>query len=347
MTTGESMITFDHVTLSYDKNQPPALDDVSFDIEEGEFAFLVGASGSGKSSLLHLMTRELNATSGEIHVNGRDLRRLKRRHVPALRRDIGVVFQDFRLLDTKTVHENVAFVLEILGRRRGAIRRAVPEALEMVGLADKANRFPHELSGGEQQRVAIARAIVKHPNLLLADEPTGNLDPANSDEVVEVLDRVNKNGTTLLMATHDNNLVDRLQRRVIQLESGRLIRDSHGGYRRGSSAVAVDRPAGPAVGSPEREIPRERVEVVSPSATSHNAVRHDGASTADVADKASKDAPVTPTRSEPVNPSTAPADTENVSQARATEETETSKTATAPSDGPTFLSRRARREGRR
>ncbi|CAM2958216.1 MULTISPECIES: cell division ATP-binding protein FtsE [Dermacoccus] len=225
------MIRFDDVSLTYDKNQAPALEHVSFNIARGEFVFLVGASGSGKSSLMRLMTHEVAPTDGEIHVAGRELRNMPRRKVPSLRRDIGVVFQDFRLLENKTVEENVAFVLEILGRRRGAIRRAVPESLELVGLAEKAKRFPHELSGGEQQRVAIARAVVKQPAILLADEPTGNLDPANSDDVVGVLDRINRTSTTLVMATHDNSLVDRLQRRVLEMKDGRLVRDSTGGYR--------------------------------------------------------------------------------------------------------------------
>ncbi|MBO1758409.1 MULTISPECIES: cell division ATP-binding protein FtsE [Dermacoccus] len=225
------MIRFDHVSLTYGRKLAPALDDVSFDIERGEFVFLVGQSGSGKSSLMRLMTHEVTATSGQIHIAGRDLMTMPRRKVPSLRRDIGVVFQDFRLLENKTVAENVAFVLEILGWRRGAVRTAVPEALELVGLAEKSRRFPHELSGGEQQRVAIARAVVKQPAILLADEPTGNLDPENSEEVVGVLDRVNRTSTTLVMATHDNSLVDRLQRRVIEMSDGRLVRDSTGGYR--------------------------------------------------------------------------------------------------------------------
>lgn len=236
------MIRFEDVTLSYDKNHAPALDAVSFDIERGEFVFLVGQSGSGKSSLMRLMTHEVTPSSGSIHIAGRDLTNLPRRKVPALRRDIGVVFQDFRLLENKTVAENVAFVLEILGRRRSSIRTAVPEALELVGLAEKSRRFPHELSGGEQQRVAIARAVVKQPAILLADEPTGNLDPENSDEVVGVLDRINRTSTTLVMATHDNSLVDRLQRRVIEMSDGRLVRDSTGGYRSGATTADAGLP---------------------------------------------------------------------------------------------------------
>lgn len=224
------MIHFENVTLRYGKARTRALDHVSFDIEEGEFVFLVGTSGSGKSSLLRLMTREVVTTEGRVRVAGRDLTSLSRREIPALRRDIGVVFQDFRLLENKTVEENIAFVLEILGRSRKEARAVVPEALALVGLEEKAPRFPHELSGGEQQRVAIARAVVKKPTLLLADEPTGNLDPYNSRDVVEVLGRVASMGTTLVMATHDHVLVDEMQRRVLEMRNGVLVRDSTGGY---------------------------------------------------------------------------------------------------------------------
>lgn len=223
------MIRFDDVSLAYDKNQAPALEHVSFNIARGEFVFLVGASGSGKSSLMRLMTHEVAPTDGEIHVAGRELRNIPRRKVPSLRRDIGVVFQDFRLLENKTVEENVAFVLEILGRRRGAIRRAVPESLELVGLAEKAKRFPHELSGGEQQRVAIARAMVNRPKLLLADEPTGNLDPSTSVGIMRLLDRINRQGTTVVMATHDDEIVDQMRKRVIELKGGEVVRDQHRG----------------------------------------------------------------------------------------------------------------------
>ena len=252
------MIKFSNVSLVYPNSAHPALHDVSFSVKPGEFAFIVGQSGSGKSSLLKLMTRELQATSGDVVISGQHLQELPKRKVPALRRDIGVIFQDFRLLENKTVHENVAFVLEILGRRKGAIRRSVPEALEMVGLEAKGSRFPHELSGGEQQRVAIARAIVKHPSLLLADEATGNLDPENTDDVVDVLERINARGTTVLMATHDHHLVDRLQRRVIEMRDGVIVRDSLGGYRDPTGPIPVRRSstadAGPSAPSATREV---------------------------------------------------------------------------------------------
>ena len=223
------MIRFDHVSLTYGRKLSPALDDVSFDIERGEFVFLVGQSGSGKSSLMRLMTHEVTATSGQIHIAGRDLMTMPRRKVPSLRRDIGVVFQDFRLLENKTVAENVAFVLEILGWRRGAVRTAVPEALELVGLAEKSRRFPHELSGGEQQRVAIARAFVNRPKILIADEPTGNLDPETSVGIMKLLDRINRTETTVIMATHDASIVDQMRRRVLELKSGELVRDQSKG----------------------------------------------------------------------------------------------------------------------
>ena len=216
------MIRFDHVSLTYGRKLSPALDDVSFDIERGEFVFLVGQSGSGKSSLMRLMTHEVTATSGQIHIAGRDLMTMPRRKVPSLRRDIGVVFQDFRLLENKTVAENVAFVLEILGWRRGAVRTAVPEALELVGLAEKSRRFPHELSGGEQQRVAIARAVVKQPAILLADEPTGNLDTAHGEEVMRMLKQLNAEGSTIVMVTHSPSHAD-YAGRVVNMLDGRIV----------------------------------------------------------------------------------------------------------------------------
>lgn len=219
------MIRFDHVTMRYDKERSPALDDVSLEVERGDFAFVVGASGSGKSTLLKLMTRELIATDGELLVAGRDLRRLPDRKVPPLRREIGGVFQDFRLLEDKSVSQNVAFALQVLGRKRHQIKQLVPEALELVGLADKGGRKPRQLSGGEQQRVAIARAVVNKPTIVLADEPTGNLDPDTSSEIVEVLARVNKAGTTVVMATHDRNIVDEFRKRVIELSEGAILRD--------------------------------------------------------------------------------------------------------------------------
>jgi cell division transport system ATP-binding protein len=225
------MIRFENVTKRYSAKDRPALEGVSVEIERGEFAFVVGASGSGKSTLMSLVTREQVASSGEILVAGRELRRLPVRRVPALRREIGTVFQDFRLLPGKTVEQNVAFALQVLGRPRHAIRGLVPETLELVGLQGKERRLPHELSGGEQQRVAIARAVVKKPAILLADEPTGNLDPTISQEIVSVLERINRTGTTLVVATHDDGIVDTFRKRVIELDHGRVVRDqARGGY---------------------------------------------------------------------------------------------------------------------
>ncbi|MBO1755689.1 cell division ATP-binding protein FtsE [Allobranchiibius sp. CTAmp26] len=223
------MIRFENVTMKYGANDAPALDDVSLDIGRGEFAFLVGASGSGKSTLIQLTTRELVATRGKILVAGKDLRAMPDRRVPMLRREIGVVFQDFRLLDGKTVYQNVAFVLKVLGAKRHVIKQLVPETLELVGLEGKARRMPHELSGGEQQRVAIARAVVKKPPILLADEPTGNLDPEISEDIVKVLDRINKTNTTVVVATHDQGIVDNFAKRVIELRGGTVIRDEQNG----------------------------------------------------------------------------------------------------------------------
>jgi cell division transport system ATP-binding protein len=219
------VIQFDQVTKVYKATQRPALDGVSLVIERGEFVFLVGSSGSGKSTFLRLVLREERATRGEVHVAGRDLARLASWKVPALRRQIGVVFQDFRLLPTKTVFENVAFALQVIGKPRHVIDRTVPEVLQLVGLDGKEGRRPDELSGGEQQRVAIARAFVNRPAILLADEPTGNLDPVTSVGIMKLLDRINKTGTTIVMATHDQDLVDQMRKRVIQLDDGLLVRD--------------------------------------------------------------------------------------------------------------------------
>lgn len=243
------MIRFDNVTIKYGTRDVPALADVSLEIGRGEFAFLVGSSGSGKSTLLKLSTRELVATSGTILVAGKDLRALSGRRVPMLRRDIGVVFQDFRLLEGKTVHQNVAFVLKVLGAKRHVIKQLVPETLELVGLGGKAHRLPHELSGGEQQRVAIARAVVKKPPILLADEPTGNLDPETSRDIVKVLDRINKTGTTVLVATHDQDIVDSFSKRVIELRDGEVVRDEQQGRYAESLAPDSARPTRPARGS--------------------------------------------------------------------------------------------------
>jgi cell division transport system ATP-binding protein len=219
------VIQFDQVTKVYKATQRPALDGVSAVIGRGEFVFLVGSSGSGKSTFLRLVLREERASRGDVHVAGRDLARLASWKVPALRRQIGVVFQDFRLLPTKTVFENVAFALQVIGKPRHVIDRTVPEVLQLVGLDGKEDRRPDELSGGEQQRVAIARAFVNRPAILLADEPTGNLDPVTSVGIMKLLDRINKTGTTIVMATHDQDLVDQMRKRVIQLDDGLLVRD--------------------------------------------------------------------------------------------------------------------------
>jgi cell division transport system ATP-binding protein len=211
------------------------LDNVSLEIPRGEFVFVVGQSGSGKSTMLQLVMKEQDATDGRILVAGRDLDRLPERKVPALRREIGCVFQDFRLLPNKTVYQNVAYALQVLGASRSRIRQTVPETLELVGLAGKEKRLPHQLSGGEQQRVAIARAFVNRPPILLADEPTGNLDPGTSLDIVHLLQRINRTGTTVVMATHDTATVDAMRRRVIELHDGVMVRDQEAGeYTTGS-----------------------------------------------------------------------------------------------------------------
>lgn len=219
------MIRFDKVSKQYRGSARPALNSVDFEINRGEFVFLVGQSGSGKSSCLRLMIKEDRPTTGSIHVLGQDLGNISNRKIPFFRRNLGVVFQDFRLLPNKTVFDNVAFTLQVIGKSRGFIQEAVPDVLQMVGLAGKAGRYPHELSGGEQQRVAIARAIVNKPALLLADEPTGNLDPATSAGIMALLERINAGGTTIVMATHAADFVDRMQRRVIELQQGVIVRD--------------------------------------------------------------------------------------------------------------------------
>ena len=225
------MIRFDQVTKLYKGNTRPALNAVTLEILRGEFVFLVGASGSGKSSFLRLVLKEENPTRGQIHVLGQNVGTLSSRKVPYFRRNIGVVFQDFRLLPQKTVFENVAFTLQVIGKSRGFIQEAVPDVLKMVGLAGKTARFPHELSGGEQQRVAIARAIVNRPAILLADEPTGNLDPSTSSGIMTLLERISASGTTVIMATHDAGIVDQMRRRVIELVAGQVVRDERdGGY---------------------------------------------------------------------------------------------------------------------
>ena len=223
------MIRFDNVTKIYPQQSRPALDDVSLEVEKGEFVFLVGASGSGKSTFLRLVLREERPSHGHVHVAGKDLARLSSWKVPGLRRQLGTVFQDFRLLPNKTVGQNVAFALEVIGRSRHQIAKVVPEVLDLVGLSDKAGRLPSELSGGEQQRVAIARAFVNRPIVLLADEPTGNLDPTTSVGIMRLLDRINRTGTTVVMATHDAQIVDSMRRRVIELEGGKVVRDQSRG----------------------------------------------------------------------------------------------------------------------
>jgi cell division transport system ATP-binding protein len=223
------MISMRNVSKIYVPNKPPALDDCNVEIEQGEFVFLVGHSGSGKSTFIRLLLRELLPTKGQIVVAGQDLGKMKHWKVPYLRRNIGCVFQDFKLLPNKTTYENIAFALEVIGRSKHVIRTQVPEVLRLVGLEDKTDSYPDELSGGEQQRVSIARAFVNRPPLLLADEPTGNLDPATSLGIMSLLNRINKTGTTVLVATHDREMVDSMRRRVIALEGGRVIRDQDRG----------------------------------------------------------------------------------------------------------------------
>ncbi|HEV7192704.1 MAG TPA: cell division ATP-binding protein FtsE [Jatrophihabitantaceae bacterium] len=223
------MIRLENISMIYPAGARPALDDVSLGIEKGEFVFLIGSSGSGKSTVLRLLLREELPTAGVVTVDGRNLNKMANRKVPELRRRIGCVFQDFRLLPKKNVYENVAFALEVINKSPRAIRRTVPEVLDLVGLEGKAQRMPNELSGGEQQRVAIARAFVNRPLVLLADEPTGNLDPDTSQGIMSLLERINRTGTTVVMATHDNNIVDAMRRRVIELDMGKVIRDQSRG----------------------------------------------------------------------------------------------------------------------
>jgi cell division transport system ATP-binding protein len=223
------VIRFENVTKQYSKLSRPALQDVNVEVEDGEFVFLVGASGSGKSTFLRLVLREARPTTGKVFVAGKEVDRLAGWKIPALRRTIGTVFQDFRLLPNKTVAENVAFALQVIGKPRSHINQVVPETLELVGLEGKGTRMPHELSGGEQQRVAIARAFVNRPQLLIADEPTGNLDPNTSVGIMKLLDRINRTGTTVVMATHDAGVVDQMRKRVIELSDGAVVRDQSRG----------------------------------------------------------------------------------------------------------------------
>jgi cell division transport system ATP-binding protein len=224
----ETLITLENVSKIY-KGDVVALQDATVEVQKGEFVFLVGASGSGKSTFLRLVNRQETPEAGHIYVAGKDIGKLSSWKVPYLRRNIGCVFQDFKLLTNKTVYENVAFALEAIGRPRHVVKTQVPAILELVGLAKKTGNYPHELSGGEQQRVSIARAFVNRPLILLADEPTGNLDPATSVGIMRLLDRINRTGTTVLMATHDRSIVDTMRRRVIELDRGSIIRDQSRG----------------------------------------------------------------------------------------------------------------------
>ena len=223
------MIEFTNVEKTYDTGTK-ALKGVSFQIDDGEFAFLVGPSGSGKSTIIKLISGELHPTAGNVEVNGYHLEKIKKRAIPYLRRTVGVVFQDFRLIENKTVYENVAFAMRVIGAKNREIRKRVPYVLELVGLEEKARRRPSELSGGEQQRVAIARAIVNNPKIIIADEPTGNLDPARSFEIMLLLEQINSLGTTVLVVTHEKELVERFTKRVIAIDEGLVISDGMDGY---------------------------------------------------------------------------------------------------------------------
>ena len=223
------MIRFTQVTKQYPQSGTIALQDVSFSVQPGEFVFVVGASAAGKSTLIKLMLREEEATGGEIVINGFDLVRMKKKQVPYLRRSIGVVFQDFRLLGDRTVYETVAFAMEVIGTSRSRIRHVVPRILRLVGLEARADAKPGQLSGGEQQRVSLARALANHPPVIVADEPTGNLDPKTSREIMYLLEDINRRGTTVLVATHARELVNEMQKRVLELDSGRLVRDESAG----------------------------------------------------------------------------------------------------------------------
>ena len=219
------MIQLENVTKTYPKAARPSLDGVSVSIDKGDFVFFIGPSGSGKSTIVKLLLHEIGPTKGRVVVNDKDVSTLRSWRIPHFRRSIGCVFQDFRLLPTRTAYENVAFALEVIGKSQAVARRVVPEVLELVGLGGKEHRYPHELSGGEQQRVAVARAFVNRPLILLADEPTGNLDPDTSIEIMRLLDRINRTGTTVVMVTHDSNIVNQMRRRVVEIEGGKIVRD--------------------------------------------------------------------------------------------------------------------------
>lgn len=223
------MITFDNVTKIYDGNNV-GIENVSIKIDEGDFVFLVGPSGAGKSTFIKLILKEINADSGSIRVDRQEVTKLSNREIPKLRRKIGIVFQDFRLLPKKTVYENVAFAMEAMHEPRRRIKSRVPQVLEIVGIADQANKYPNELSAGEQQRVAIARAIINKPSILIADEPTGNLDPDTAQGIMELIEQINETGTTIVMVTHAKDIVDRMKKRVVAIESGHIVRDETGEY---------------------------------------------------------------------------------------------------------------------
>jgi len=222
------MIRFEHVTKTYRTNV--GLDDISVNIDKGDFVFLVGPSGAGKSTFIKLILKEIDADEGSIIVDGKDVTQLSNREIPELRRKVGTVFQDFRLLPKKTVFENVAFAMEVLHKSKRQIRKQVPQILSLVGITDKAHKYPEELSAGEQQRVAIARAIINNPMVLIADEPTGNLDPDTAAEIMDLLEQINLRGTTIVMVTHAKDIVDRMKKRVIAIEKGKIVRDSEGIY---------------------------------------------------------------------------------------------------------------------
>ena len=237
------MILLDHVTKIYPGDKKPALDDVTLHIEPNEFVFLIGKSGAGKSTLMKMITKEEDPDSGKIIIGGIDLDYIKRRHIPHYRRRLGVVFQDFKLLPRRTVYENVAFALEIAGMSTREIRHTVPKVLELVGLTEQANKFPSQLSGGQQQRVSIARSVARQPKILIADEPTGNLDKLTSAEIITLLQKINDFGTTVLVTTHEEAIVNSLDKRVVTLKNGRIVSDqkTHGIYRLdGEPEVIID-----------------------------------------------------------------------------------------------------------
>ena len=232
------MIRFEHVTKTYRTNI--GLDDISVDINKGDFVFLVGPSGAGKSTFIKLILKEIEADNGSIIVDGKDITKISNREIPTLRRKVGTVFQDFRLLPKKTVFENVAFAMEVLHKSKKQIRKQVPQILSLVGITDKAHKYPEELSAGEQQRVAIARAIVNNPMVLIADEPTGNLDPDTAAEIMDLLEQINLRGTTIVMVTHAKDIVDRMKKRVIAIEKGKIVRDSEGIYHFSEEVMGLE-----------------------------------------------------------------------------------------------------------